>query len=694
MNLIIVESPTKAKTLGRFLGSEYHVQFTMGHVMDLPKSKLGIDVDHDFKPEYIPVSKKKDIVQGIKQEARIADKIYLATDPDREGEAIAYHIAELLDKKGKSRLARIVFHEITDGAVRRALEKPGEINLQLVDAQQARRVLDRLVGYKLSPLLWRKIRRGLSAGRVQSVTVRLIVDKEREIEAFNSEEYWGVFVEVAPFDSFDFTQDKSAQGKQVEKVEKVARVEQNTFLIKLIKRDGEKIKIGNKGEAEKAVTDLEKASYRVSSIDKREVHKSPPAPFTTSTMAQAAARAYFWSAKKTMSVAQKLYEEGLITYHRTDSTNLSQEAINAARVLVKSKYGENYLPDKQRVYKVKSKVAQEAHEAIRPTDIKIQNPNVKVQIGRDGEILYGLIWKRFVACQMAQAMFDETTINVVAKVEKVEKVAKEYLLRASGQVMKFEGWRAIYPKKESEDGVVQLPEVREDEALQLIKVNPEQKFTEPPARYTEATLIKTLEKLGIGRPSTYAPTISTIQNRQYVEKTEGKFKPTTLGTTVNDFLVKYFPDIVDYEFTARMEDSLDGIAKGEKKWIPVIRNFWDPFSKKLEGVQEKAERVKIEPEKTGEKCPKCQEGEQVIRIGRFGRFLSCSRFPDCKWTAPLIEKLAMKCPQCGEGEVIVRKTKRGKRFYGCSRYPECKWASWRKPSNSEQGTVNREQSEE
>lgn len=670
MDLIIVESPTKARTLNKFLGSDYLVESTMGHVRDLPKSKLGIDVDHDFKPDYVFVQKKKDVVQRIKKEALKADKVYLATDPDREGEAIAHHVAELLTEKKKLPLQRIVFHEITESAVKHALETPGEINGQLVDAQQARRVLDRLVGYKLSPLLWKKIRRGLSAGRVQSVTVKLIVEREREIEAFKPNEYWEIFSEV-----------KSENSKG------------QNFLVKLVGKDKEKIKVSNKDEAAKAVSDLEKSTYAISSINKREVKKNPPAPFTTSTLTQAAARNYFWSAKKTMSIAQRLYEEGLITYHRTDSTNLSQQALTMARSFIKDRYGESYLPEKSRMYKVKSKVAQEAHEAIRPTDLIVSNVNVD-GVGKDAELLYSLVWRRFLACQMAQAVFDETTIKVSAKYDGVD-----YLLQVGGQILKFDGWKVLYPTassayptvssvhsnkeyKNTEEGELQLPEVEEGEKLQLVKVISDQKFTEPPPRYNEASIVKTLEKLGIGRPSTYAPTISTIQDRQYAEKNEGRFYPTSLGIAVNDFLVKYFPDVVDYQFTASMEGDLDRIAKGEKEWVPVIKEFWGPFSGKLAAVEEKAERVKIEVKKTGEKCVKCSEGEQVIRVGRFGKFLSCSRFPDCDWSAPYLETLKIKCPDCGEGDVIMRKTKKGKRFFGCSRYPECKFASWKKPKDA------------
>ncbi|MBI2007296.1 MAG: type I DNA topoisomerase [Candidatus Blackburnbacteria bacterium] len=680
MNLVLVESPTKARTLGRFLGKEYAVDSTMGHVRDLPKSKLGIDIEHNFEPEYVLLAKKKDAVGRIKEEAKKADRVFLATDPDREGEAIAWHVAGIIKENKKTekqknggKVMRIVFHEITEQAVKEALEHPTNINLQLVDAQQARRVLDRLVGYKLSPLLWKKVRRGLSAGRVQSVAVRLIVEREREIEAFKPEEYWEVFVQVAPADA------KAMAGKQVAKVEKVE------FSVKLIKKDGEKVKIENKEQADGVVSDLEKAAYRVSLINKREVHKSPYPPFTTSTMAQAASRLYFWSAKKTMSIAQKLYEEGLITYHRTDSTNLSEQAVKMALLYIKEKYGDKFLPEKPRIYKTKSKVAQEAHEAVRPTDVNFKFQISNFKLGRDGEILYGLIWKRFVACQMAKAVYDETTIDVEAQrtTYNIQQTTKDkqyrYLLRSSGQVIKFEGWRVLYPTK-TEEGAIQLPEVVENEQLQLIKVEPNQKFTEPPARFTEASLVKTLEKLGIGRPSTYAPTISTIQDRQYVEKNEGKFQPTSLGNATNDFLIGYFPDVFDYDFTAHMEGSLDEIANGEKEWVPVINKFWKPFSDKLEKVEDVAKRVKIEVEKTGDKCPECKIGDQVIRVGKFGKFLSCSRFPECRWSANYTEKINMKCPGCGEGDVIIRKTKKGRRFYGCSRYPACKWASWKKPT--------------
>lgn len=652
MDLIIVESPTKARTLSRFLGKDYVIDATMGHIRDLPKSKLGVDVEKDFEPEYITVKKKQDVTKAIKEDAKKATNIYIATDPDREGEAIAYHVNELL--KGK-KASRIVFHEITETAVKNAISHSREIDLPLFHAQQARRVLDRLVGYKLSPLLWKKVRKGLSAGRVQSVAVRLIVEREREIEVFKPVEYWEVYVKV-------------------KKVREVGNVNEE-LTVKLVRINEDKAEVKNKDQADKVVAFLEEAKYAVHSIDKKEVTKSPPPPYTTSTMAQAASRNNFWSAKKTMSVAQRLYEEGLITYHRTDSTYVAQEAVLATRDYIIKTFGQEYVSEKPRLYKTKSKVAQEAHEAIRPTDVRTKNIEHRTkELGNDAEKLYGLIWRRFVATQMAVSVADQTTINVAAK-----KDSDTYYLQVGGQIVKFGGWRKVYGKK-PQDGEEQiLPEVEQGDPLNKIKVDPLQKFTEPPPRYNEASLVKTLEKLGIGRPSTYAPTISIIQDRQYVEKNEGKFSPTSLGLAVNGFLIANFPNVFGYDFTAKMENDLDEIAKGEKKWVPVIREFWNPFEKKLEGVEETAKRVKIEVEMTGEKCPKCKDGDQVIRTGKFGKFLSCSKFPDCDWKDSYVEKINMKCPICSIGEVIIKKTRFGKKFFGCSRYPDCKFVSWRKP---------------
>jgi DNA topoisomerase-1 len=660
MQLVVVESPTKARTLTNFLGQGFKVMATMGHIKDLPKSTLGIDIKKNFEPQFEPVLKKSEVISELEKKGKTAQKIFLATDPDREGEAISQHVAEIL--KSKSKIKRIVFHEITKEAVEEAIVNPREIDTNLVDAQIARRVLDRLVGYKLSPLLWRKVRRGLSAGRVQTVVVRLIVEREREIEAFKPQEYWEVSCQV-----------KSRKLK----------VKNGEFVIWLIKVGEKKAEINNKREANSVVSDLEKSEYRVLTVKKNEVRKNPYPPFTTSTMTQAGARIFGWSAKRTMSVAQHLYEQGLITYHRTDSTNIAKAAITKVRNYVKKEYGEDYLPAEPKFYKVHSRVAQEAHEAIRPTNIG--NGLNKEKLTKEEEILYNLIWRRFVACQMTASVYDETTIDVIASLEHKAESIKQYTLRASGQVMKFDGWKKVILNNIS--GEVALPEVVEGELLQLIKVNSEQKFTEPPARYNEASLIKTLEKLGIGRPSTYAPTISTIQIRNYVEKKEGKFFATPVGTAVNDFLLKNFPDVFEYQFTAEMEEDLDKIANGENPWREPIKKFWNPFSKKLNVVTKESKRVKIDFEKTGKKCPKCKKGELVIRIGRFGKFISCSRFPKCDFTDKFIEKIKMKCPECvskglpagRQGDVIIKTTRKGKRFFGCSRYPECSWASWKNP---------------
>ena len=642
MDLIIVESPTKAKTLSRFLGSDYDVEATMGHIKDLPKSQLGIDIEHDFKPDFIEVPKKLDTIKIIKSEGKKAKIIYLATDPDREGEAIAQHVAEVL--RSNSKLKRVAFHEITKEAVTEAIANPREIDKNLVDAQIARRVLDRLVGYKLSPLLWKKVRRGLSAGRVQSVTVRLIVEKEREIEAFKSQEYWEIFSTV-----------KEPKN-------------QKEFTVQLINQE-----VKNKETADRLAGELAKAKYTVSDVRKREVIKSPFPPFTTSTMTQAAARIFGWSSKRTMSVAQKLYEEGLITYHRTDSFNLSGQAVNTLRNYIGKEFGKDYLPPSPRLYKTQSKVAQEAHEAIRPTNVNRKFEASDDKWARDEETLYKLIWARFVACQMTASIYDETIIDVSAG---------GCLLRASGQVMKFDGWRRVIPAKLDAEGSIVLPEVSIGEKLDLVKNWCEQKFTQPPARFNEASLIKTLEKLGIGRPSTYAPTISTIQIRQYVEKIDGRFTPTPIGVGVNDFLIGNFPDIFEYAFTAEMEDSLDKVADGKLLWVSAIKTFYGPFAKKLGSVEKNAKRVKIEVEKLGKKCPDCETGELVIRTGRFGKFISCSRFPECKHTEKYLEKVGIKCPECKIGDVIIKKTGKGRKFFGCSRYPECKYASWRNPKAS------------
>jgi DNA topoisomerase-1 len=624
MNLIIVESPTKAKTLTRFLGSDYKIMASMGHIRDLPKSKIGIDTEHDFTPDYVVDDKKLSLVESLQNEAKKAKLVILATDPDREGEAISWHISSLF----KAKFQRITFHEITENAIKEALQHPGEINMALVDAQQARRILDRLVGYKLSPILWRKVRRGLSAGRVQSVAVRLIVEREMEVKAFKPQEYW--------------------------ELEAKFMVNGWQFTAKLIKQE-----IKDKEEADKLIESLKVSEFKIEEVTKKEVRRNPYPPFTTSTLQQAASNLFGWTAKRTMQIAQNLYEEGLITYHRTDSTNLATDAVDAVRQFIAGQYGQNYIPEKANFYKTKSKVAQEAHEAIRPTIL------TKIDLDRDQKRLFELVRNRFIACQMSDAVYEQTSVDIKSN---------DYLFRANGSRVIFDGWQKLFDRDKAEE----LPELTKDQVLKLLELLPSQHFTEPPPRYTEASLIKALEEFGIGRPSTYAPIISTIQERQYVEKEEKKLVPTALGLAANEFLMTNFANILDYQFTAKMENSLDEIANGEKEWVPVIREFYGPFENQLKTVGDTAERVKIAAEVSGEKCPKCG-ADMVIRIGKFGKFLACSKFPDCKTTKTLVNKINMQCPKCQTGEVIIKKTKSHKTFYGCSNYPNCDFASWTKP---------------
>ena len=661
VKLIIVESPTKAKTLTRFLGSDYEVTASNGHVRDLPKSKLGIDVDKNFAPDYVIPKDKADVVKRLKKEAKGASEVYLATDPDREGEAIAWHISNIL---GEKKPQRITFHEITESAVKDALGHPRDINANLVDAQQARRVLDRLVGYKLSPLLWRKVRIGLSAGRVQSVALRLIVDREREVEAFKPQEYWSI-------------EAKLGDGKQ-------------SFIAAVIGKDAKKLEIDSSKAAQQVETDLKAAPITVSDLKDSQSKRSPYPPFTTSSLQQTAANRLGFTSKKTMMIAQQLYEgieltgegsTGLITYMRTDSVNLSVEAVGKARNFIRDQFGKEYLPASARVYKAKSKGAQEAHEAIRPTNINRIPEELKKHLSRDQYRLYELIWQRFVACQMVEATYDRRRIDLTAGA---------YLLRASGSKISFHGWLKVYAlateeeETDAEAGRTNdiLPQVKIGQSVKLLGTNAQQHFTEPLPRFTEASLIKALEEYGIGRPSTYAPIISTIIDRRYVEREERKLLPTPLGTAVNDFLVTNFPDIVDLNFTAKMEDQLDEIADGQAKWQPLIKTFYGPFAKHLATVGETAARVKIVPQMVDQNCPEC--GKQlVIRIGRFGKFLACSGYPDCKYTAKLIEKIDAKCPEDG-GDIVLLRTKKGRPFYGCSNYPKCKFMSWHKPGTEKQ----------
>jgi len=657
-SLVVVESPTKARTLQKFLGDKYQIEASMGHIRDLPKSELGVDVKANFEPGYIIPRDKRKRVNELKKLAQNAQTLYLATDPDREGEAIAWHIAELLRnsevqsskfKVQNENIKRVVFHEITEEAIKEAFQHPRDINLKLVDAQQARRVLDRLVGYKLSPLLWVKVKKGLSAGRVQSVALKLIVEREREVTAFKAQEYWVIEAEL--------------------------EAKNDRFLAVLIEQNGKKLEVKDKEEADKHVSNLQKANYLINKVTQKEVRRYPHPPFTTSTLQQTSVNRLGMSAKKTMMIAQGLYERGLITYMRTDSVNLSAGAIGSVRSYIKNFIGKSYIPKIPRIFKSKSRNAQEAHEAIRVSSVIVNSDQIKNmdELNRDHFRLYDLIWKRFVACQMSEAILEQTSVDVKAS---------EYLLRATGSVIKFEGWLKLYGREEDDDTQEKkqvLPPLTEKEQLRLIQLLPGQHFTQPPPRYNEASLIKKLEELGIGRPSTYAPILSTIQERFYVEKKERKFIPTTLGFTVTDFLVKYFSDIVDYTFTAQMEDELDEIARGEREWKPTIRQFYEPFEKKLEETEKTAEKVKMEVELSGKKCPECDK-ELIVRYGKFGKFLACSGFPDCKHTESLEEKINAKCPDDG-GDIVVRKTRRGKTFYGCKSWPVCKFASWTKPKS-------------
>ena len=709
MDLVIVESPTKAKTLGRFLGSGYQVAASMGHVRDLPKKELGVDVENKFTPTYAVPDKARKAVRELTQKAKKADHVYLATDPDREGEAIGWHIAELLRSQAKVKkksLNRVVFHEITKEAVTQAFKKPGQINLQLVDAQQARRILDRLVGYQLSPLLWKKVRGGLSAGRVQSVAVRLVVEREREREAFKPEEYWVLTTELTPKDR-----------------------PREQFIALLTKKAAKKIKIGDQKTAAAVKADLEAAAYTITNLEKSQRRLRPYPPLITSTLQRSAINLYGMSAKRAMRAAQRLYEAGLITYHRTDSLNLSQSFIQSARKFILTTYGQGYLPEKANLYKTKAKSAQEAHEAIRPTAVTRLEESlaaVKQNLGRDEARIYGLVWQRALASQMMPAVFDETQVKIEAAVKKVS-----YELAAKGSVRRFDGWQKVMERKTTADteGAV-LPELAVKEKLKLIKVNADQKFTQPPARYTEASLIKALESHGIGRPSTYAPILSTIQSRGYVEREEKQLKPGDVGIIVNDLLVEHFPRIVDIDFTAQLEEKLDDIAHGEIEWVPVVSEFYEPFAEQLEKATKTVDRAEVTVfEKLPEKCPECggqllvklgkygkfiscekypqcdysrpvegdgEEGidksqikkacpecgsELIVKEGRFGKFIACTGYPKCKHTEPYLDKTGMKCPECQKGEVIFKKTKKGRRFYGCSAYPKCKFASWRKPKS-------------
>ena len=669
--LVIVESPAKARTVGRFLGNDYLVKASIGHIRDLPANRLGVDIENDFEPKYVIPQKKKAVVKDLREDAKQADEVFLATDPDREGEAISWHLMSALNLKNKQ-VSRVEFHEITKDAIGEAFAHPREININLVDAQQARRVLDRLVGYKLSPLLRSKItKKGLSAGRVQSVAVRLVVEREREIEAFVPEEYWSIEADLA---------------KIITKKQRQAR--KLVFRATLNQINGQKVEIRGKGEADAILADLDGARYVVSEIRRKEVQRNPSPPFTTSTMQQEASRKLGFTPKRTMAVAQQLYEGvnigqegqiGLITYMRTDSTNIAEVALNETRRYIGERFGDRYLPEHPRVFKTKVKGAQEAHEAVRPTSIFREPDAIKPYLSSDQYKLYRLIWQRMVASQMSPAVMDTTSVDIVA----VRDDNARYLFRATGSVVKFAGFMALYMEgkdegeTEEEEGRKTLPPLAENEVLELVQLLPEQHFTSPPPRYTEATLVKALEEYGIGRPSTYAPTMSTIQDRGYVERIDKRLKATEIGMIVNDLLVKHFPHIVDVGFTAEMEQELDEIASGERAWPPVIRDFYVPFEKTLQKADAEMERVELKHEPTGENCEKCGS-PMVIKYGRYGKFIACSGYPKCRNSKSFEVKIGVNCPECG-AEIVEKKTRRKRIFYSCSRYPDCKFGSWNRP---------------
>jgi DNA topoisomerase-1 len=663
--LVIVESPAKARTVGRFMGRGYTVKASVGHVRDLYKSKLSVDVEHDFEPIYIVPRDKKKLVKELTDATLRAEEVYLATDPDREGEAIAWHVQQATGLEPQ-RTHRVVFHEITESAVSDAFAHAREIDAHLVDAQQTRRVLDRLVGYKISPLLWRNVRRGLSAGRVQSVALRLVVEREREIEAFVPEEYWSIAAQLA---------------KQ--------EAEKRSFQAKLQRIHGKEFKIVSGEEAHALEHELENAEWQVSKVKKGQRKKRPAAPFTTSTIQQEASRRLNFNARRTMRAAQGLYEGikigdegavGLITYMRTDSTNVSKEAQEEARAYIIERVGEAYVPAKPPVYRTKARSAQEAHEAIRPTSVLRTPSSVKPHLSDDQYRLYRLIWQRFVASQMADAIYDTLTVEVLAG---PAAGLKPYLFRATGSSIRFPGFLKVYQETKSEDDKndddldIQIPPLSVKEMLDLLKLMPEQHFTQPPPRYSEATLVKAMEQYGIGRPSTYASTLGTIQSRGYVERKARRLYPTNLGLTVNDLLIEHFGQYIDVDFTAHMETDLDRIANGEADWVQVLREFYVPFEQAVEAAGANMKRHQVEPEKLGEACPECG-GELLIREGRYGRFIGCSNYPECKYTRQIIDDTGVLCPKDG-GRIIKKRSRKGRTFYGCENWPKCDFVTWNEP---------------
>ena len=652
--LIIVESPAKANTIKKFLGGNTKVVASMGHIRDLPKSKLGINIENNFEPEYINIRGKGDLIKELKKDAKNAKKVYLATDPDREGEAIAWHLSNILNVDEK-KVTRVTFNEITKTAVQKAIKEPRDIDINLVDAQQARRVLDRIVGYKISPVLWKKVRRGLSAGRVQSVAVKLIVDREEEIEKFIPEEYWNIYAELI---------DKKTNKK---------------FEAKFYGKSGKKQEIHSQEEVNEILATIKKATYIIEEVKKSEKKRTPAPPITTSTMKQEASRKIGISIKKTMSVAQGLYEGvkiqdkgtvGLITYMRTDSTRISEEARATAKKYITETYGENYYEN--RYYKT-NKEAQDAHEGIRPTYAELEPEKIKDSLTKDQYKLYRLIYNRFMASQMSSAVYDTMSVTINAN---------DYTFKANGQNLKFKGFMTLYVegtdgKEEKEAGM--LPELIQDEIVKLEKIEPKQSFTEPPARYTEASLVKTLEEKGIGRPSTYSPTITTILERRYIEKEQKQLLPTELGKIVNKLLCENFADVINVEFTAKVETEFDNIAEGKENWKKMIEEFYGPFEENVERVEKELEHVELVDEVSDIPCDKCGR-MMVYKYGRFGKFLACPGYPECKNTKPIVETIEEPCPKCG-GTIQVRKAKNKRKYYICENNPQsCDYISWNKPS--------------
>ena len=655
--LVIVESPAKANTIKKFLGGKSKVVASMGHIRDLPKSKMGVDIEHNFEPQYINIRGKATLINSLKKDAKNAKKVYLATDPDREGEAIAWHLAYILGIDQES-VCRVTFNEITKEAVKNGISNPRKIDLNLTDAQQARRVLDRIVGYKISPVLWKKVKRGLSAGRVQSVAVKLIVEREEEIEAFIPEEYWNINLKVS---------DKKTKTK---------------FDCKFIGKNGEKIELHTKDEVDKILADLEGAKYKVVDIKKGERKRNPAPPFTTSTLQQDASRKLNFAIKKTMSVAQGLYEgvklpdygvTGLITYMRTDSTRISNEARQAAKEHIVKTYGENYYEN--RFFKTKSE-AQDAHEAIRPSHIELTPEVIKDSLTSDQYKLYKLIYNRFMASQMSPAIYDTVTVSIDGN---------EYNFKANGQTMKFKGYMTLYVENEEKEEFAKIPELVVGEEVKKEELESKQSFTEPPPRYTEASLVKTLEEKGIGRPSTYAPTITTILTRRYIEKVQKQLIPTELGRVVNKLLIENFGDVINVEFTAKMEEEFDKVAEGDEKWKNVIKEFYTPFEQIVEKVEEELEHVTLQYEESDVPCEKCGR-MMVYKYGRFGKFLACPGYPEGQNATPLIETVDVPCPVCG-GTVQVRKTKKRRNYYICENNSGigqgCYYISWNKPKEGE-----------